>query len=155
MRDSIACNNIYVPETEKDTKDTALWVRLPTVQVSKSELKLDHLPIDQRHSLTNLLKDYSTMFSDIPGRTSLAVHTIRLKPGTKPIRLQPYTANPIKREIIKREIEDMLKMGIIWESSSPWALPILLVEKPDQLIRFTIDFRRVNAVSDLDAFPLS
>ena len=57
-------------------------------------------------------------------------------------------------ELIKREIDDMLKLGIIRESTSAWSSPILLVEKPDKSQRFCTDCRKVNAHSELDSFPL-
>jgi hypothetical protein len=48
----------------------------------------------------------------------------------------------------------MLQMGIIKESVSNWASPIILVDKPDGSVRFVIDYRKVNAISENDAFPL-
>jgi len=48
----------------------------------------------------------------------------------------------------------MLEMGIIKEGTSNWASPIILVDKPDGSVRFTIDYRKINAISENDAFPL-
>jgi hypothetical protein len=90
----------------------------------------------------------------MPGKTSLCTHKIEIKPGTRPIRMSPYRANPEKAELIRKELDLMTKMGVIEDSNSPWASPVVLIPKPDGSIRFCIDYRRVNDVTEPDAFPL-
>ena len=48
----------------------------------------------------------------------------------------------------------MLKKDVIKSSTSPWASPIVLVRKKDWSSRFCIDYRKVNAVTQKDAYPL-
>lgn len=110
--------------------------------------------INSSPSVGKLMDEYADIFNDKPGRTNLAVHSINLKPNVNPIRQQPYRANPLKMQAIKKEIDDMLSLGVIRESSSPWSSPILLVDKPDGSVRFCVDYRKVNAVSNLDSFPI-
>ncbi|KAJ1080474.1 hypothetical protein NDU88_000673, partial [Pleurodeles waltl] len=52
------------------------------------------------------------------------------------------------------EIEKMLDLGIIEPSQIPWCSPVVSVPKPDGSIRFYIDFRQVNSVSQFDTYPL-
>lgn len=71
-----------------------------------------------------------------------------------PIHQRPYRTPLRKRKLIEEEIKCMLKDGIIRPSSSPWASPVTLVPKKDGTTRFCIDFRRLNAVTKKDKYPL-
>jgi len=127
----------------------------PSVTDVDTSFKLDHLSSGQRKELNVVLKKYQAIFSDKPGRTGLCTHAIELLPGTKPIRSAPYRVNPQKAELIQQELQLMLEMGVIVESNSAFASPIVLVPKPDGSIRFCTDFRRLNAVTVPDAFPMA
>ena len=87
------------------------------------------------------------------GHTDLV--TFKINTGNaKPIR-QQYRRLPLeKREAERTEIKRMLAKNIIEESSSPWASPICLVSKPDGSVRFCVDYRKLNEVTEKDAFPL-
>ena len=85
--------------------------------------QLDHLSEDQRQVLSQLLNEFNSVFSDQPGRTTLASHHIELKPGSKPVRQSPYRVNPQKADLIHEEINKMKEMGVIEDSCSDWASP--------------------------------
>ena len=126
----------------------------PCATDTDTDFVLSHLEPERREQLQQLLSSFTDIFQDRPGRTSLCSHSIELQPDTKPIRLSPYRVNPHKAELIRRELDLMIDMGVIEESNSPWASPVVLVPKPDGSIRFCTDFRRLNSVTVPDAYPM-
>ena len=48
----------------------------------------------------------------------------------------------------------MLEMGEIEESNSAWCSPIVLVDNKSGTVRFCVDYRKVNEVSQYDAYPI-
>lgn len=58
------------------------------------------------------------------------------------------------QEIIDDEVSKMLAQGVIEESASPWSSPVVIVEKKNNKYRFCIDFRKINDVTEKDAYML-
>ena len=48
----------------------------------------------------------------------------------------------------------MLKEGIIESATSPWSSPIVLINKKDKSLHLCVDYRKLNAVSEGDAYPM-
>ena len=87
------------------------------------------------------------------GRCNLAQHSIDTGP-VKPVRQLPYSNAWKQREIIQKEVSEMLEDGVISPSISPWASPVVLVIKPDKTWRFCVDYRRLNALTQVPVYPL-
>ena len=86
--------------------------------------------------------------------TNAIKHRIQIRQDAEPIkqRMRPV---PFKyKEEFTKQIREMVEHKIIRPSTSSWCSPINLVKKPDDTIRVTQDFRKVNAVTIKDAFPL-
>ena len=108
---------------------------------------------EQSAELRHLLEQYKDTLQDKPGRTRVAEHVIDT--GTaKPVKLSPYRLPYAYRDLVQKELKEMVKDGIATTSNSEWASPIVLVPKKDGGIRFCVDYRRLNAVSAADCYPM-
>lgn len=72
-----------------------------------------------------------------------------------PIRVRQYPFLLNVHEMVEKEIEAMLLMGVIKRSRSPYNAPVVMVKKPYGTSRFCIDFRRLNdrLVADSEPIP--
>ena len=66
----------------------------------------------------------------------------------------PYRLPHAYWEEVKQELKAMLAEGVIEPSQSDWASPIVLVRKKDGSIRLCVDYRKLNAQSKVDAYPM-
>ena len=60
------------------------------------------------------------------GHLDHAIH-IRLKPRAKEISLPPFHASPANREVIDKQMDKWIQLGIIEPSKSPWAAAAFIV----------------------------
>ena len=88
----------------------------------------EELTADQRKQLTDLLEEYSDMFTDVPGVTHLVEFDIDTS-DAKPIYTRPYPIPHKFREDTQKEIDQLLKDGIIIESDSEWCSPVVIAQK--------------------------
>ncbi|GET61786.1 retroviral-like aspartic protease 1 [Rhizophagus irregularis DAOM 181602=DAOM 197198] len=120
------------------------------------EIKYKDLEKLQEKELKDLVKEYEDIciYGDKKiSKTNIVKCNIRLKDET-PINQKAYRESTENREIIKREIDKMLKEEIIQESCSPWSSPVVIVNKKTGDKRFCIDFRKINQMTITDAYPL-
>ena len=111
------------------------------------------LTASQQQELQQLLLEFPDMAGEKLGRTTAVQHEIDVE-GATPIRQQAYRLPEARKEIVKKELDKMLDQGIVKPSHSPWASPIVLVEKNDGDVRFCVDYRKLNQVSKFDAYPM-
>ena len=119
-------------------------------------LPVTKLSRDQTSQLRSLVDEFSDVFalSDAElGCTGLIKHCIDTG-SHPPIKQQPYRTPIIRRAVVSRMVDNMREQGIIKPSVSPWASPIVLVPKKDGTYRFCVDYRRLNAATKKDVYPL-
>jgi hypothetical protein len=109
---------------------------------------------NERAACNDLLGKYSDLFENSGPSTPLAEHSIETVTSA-PVSVPPCRLIPQKKDFLKREIEELIEMGIVEECDSLWAAPVVLVPKPDGTLRLCVDYRKLNAVTVPDAYPCS
>ena len=139
---------------EKD--HVSLDIQTPVIQrkqTYKDVLVNPELSHIEKEHINELLRTYDDVLSDVPGRTDVIKHKIKLTSDV-PIKQKPYPIPFKSKDIVEDEIKSLLEQGIIEPSNSPYSSPIVLVKKKDGTIRFAIDFRKLNAITVFDATPI-
>ena len=116
----------------------------------------ENLKDEEKEQLVALLELYSDVIANDEqdvGCTSVLQHSIDTGTAT-PIRQQVHRLSLPAKDVVKKLLQDMLKKHVITPSTSPWASPIVLVQKKDVSTRFCVYYRKVNSVTRKDAYPI-
>ncbi|KAM2922713.1 hypothetical protein COP2_039036 [Malus domestica] len=136
------------------------------------------LTTQEEEKLVRVLKEFKSALgwtlTDIKGIShTTCMHHIFLEEGAKPTREAQRCLNPPMMEVVKKEIIKLLDCGVIYPiSDSHWVSPIQCVPKKsgvtvvenaeNELVpmriqtgwRVCIDYRKINATTRKDHFPL-
>ena len=104
-----------------------------------------------------LLEEYQYLFAlnlKELGRTSLVQHEITLS-DDKPFKERYRRIPPHQYEEVWKHLQEMLAVGAIQKSTSPWASPVVLVCEKDGSLQFCIDLRKLNnqTIKDAQSLP--
>ena len=101
--------------------------------------------------LAEVINQYREVFSDVLNKTNLIEHDVDVG-DSAPIKQHPYRISPMKKQLLDKEVNYMLKNDIIEESQSNWSSPCIMVPKHDSGFRFCTDFIKVNDKTKSDSF---
>lgn len=73
---------------------------------------------------------------------------------TPPINRPPYRMSPKELDELRRQLKELLDLGLIEPSTSPWGAPVLFVRKKDGSMRMCIDYRALNKATIRNTCPL-
>eukprot|EP00741_Cyanophora_paradoxa_P023799 tig00021621_g22988.t1 len=113
----------------------------------------------ERAELEALLKRYSCAFADSVTATEGTAnllhyeHVIRLT-SRLPVFTPPRRVSPHAEAFARAEIKRLLELGLIQPSQAAYGSPVVLAPKKDGTWRFCVDYRRLNAITERDVFPL-
>ena len=138
------------------TDSSDVCSQMPSISATETAQQVrinPSLPETQQQELQGLLAEFPDVLTDVPGKTKVSEHDIKLS-SNEPFHKKPYPIPHALRQTVEQEVESMLKMDIIEPSESPYASPIVLIDKKDGSKRFCIDFRALNRLTVFDAEPL-
>ena len=118
-------------------------------------LDKEYLKPEEIQRIKELIDSYQDIFSknDEDLGLSIFTHKIKLTDET-PIKSRPYRVPYMQLKEVEKHIDQMLRMGVIRKSESPWASPIVMVRKQDGTLRFCVDFRKINERTIKDSYPM-
>ena len=109
---------------------------------------LEHLPV---------VKEFADVFPEellgMPPKRELEF-TIDLKPGTESIARMPYRMSTPELQELKMQLKELLDLGLIRPSVSPWGAPVIFIRKKDGSWRLCIDYRQLNKATIKNQYPL-
>ena len=144
------------PPIEEDTVDDENLLELHGCIPKETYLDVQYgqdLAQEQIGELKALVNEFGHVFSDVPGNTDLISHRIKLT-SEEPVRSKPYPIPYNIRDELKKDIAEMVKLGVIRKSESPYAAPVVIVRKKDGSNRVCIDFRKLNKLTVFDPEPM-
>jgi len=111
--------------------------------------------VSQKSIFADLLEEFQDIFSEqiVAGNCDIVQHEIKLL-DSHPIKQAPRRIPIDKRAEVDEIIREMKYQGVIEKSFSPWVSPAVLVKKKDGTLRFCVDYRKLNAVTVKDSYPL-
>lgn len=141
-------------ERQPDINTSLMTISASSAQQSKDTIESKK---GQGHpKLQQLIDQYQHLFLEpttLPPNKSCD-HHISLVLGALPVNVKPYKYAPQQKNEIEKQVDEMLKSGIIQHSVSPFASLVLLVKKKDGSWRFCVDYRHLNAITVKNKHPL-
>lgn len=106
--------------------------------------------------ISELLQRFSDVFAEPEGLPPVRAfdHEIPLQPGALPTYTRPYRIPHKQRNEMEHQVKKLLASRVIRESQSPYAAPAILVAKKDTTWRLCQDFRKLNALTVKNKFPI-
>jgi hypothetical protein len=107
--------------------------------------------------IIKVVSEFQDVFSeDLPGMPPerKVEFAIDLLLGTTPISKRAYRVSGPELVELKKQIDELSEKGYIRPSTSPWATPVLFVEKKDGIRKMCIDYRALNEVTIKNKYPL-
>ena len=150
--DSLEVNTSNAKNTEPYVFNDGSTYQLPTgLCISQCQLTDDEkdkvVKLIQKHDSTFSKDDFDVgLCTKIPHRIQLSDK----QPVTLPYRRIP----PHQLSEVRDLLQKLADQGVIRQSKSPYASPVVLVKKKDGSLRMCIDYRQLNAKTVKDSFPL-
>ncbi|CAK1599244.1 unnamed protein product [Parnassius mnemosyne] len=110
---------------------------------------------NNRERLLEILTKYSDFFLSGTATTTVKDSEMHIKLTTDvPVYYRPYKLSHGEKLKVRTIVKDLLDKGIIRESDSEYASPILLVKKKDGSDRMVVDYRALNRITVKTRYPL-
>lgn len=131
-----------------------------TPEIDPSLLDFDINPAltsEQKTIMHEMLARLKQVFSTNPLKTPTSApgveHEIHLTDPV-PIKQKAYRLPLTKKQVVSETVKKLQAQHLVVPSNSPWSSPVVLVPKQGGSWRMCIDYRKVNAKTRKDAYPI-
>ncbi|GBG76756.1 hypothetical protein CBR_g22972 [Chara braunii] len=140
-------------------------VRTPSVEftplsrVDADAEELARYTADLEPAVCDLIREYHDVFPSsfsyvgIPPMRDVE-HSIQLVPDYRVHHQAPYRLSIPEASELKRQLEELLRLGFIKPSNSPWGAPVFFARKADETLRLCIDYRGLNRYTVKNSYPM-
>lgn len=161
---------IDIPEQTVDVFENILCIDVYNFQfdsltlystqcIARGQIQVDNmydtdLQGDDQVQLHSLLEKFSHCFDD---QVRLGKCNVSMKielTSEVPFYYRPYRMSIKEQEIVRDIISDLINKDIIEPSESPYASPVILVQKKNGDYRMCVDYRQLNRLTKKDRYPL-
>ncbi|GBG59817.1 hypothetical protein CBR_g54919 [Chara braunii] len=114
---------------------------------------------DLEPAVRDLIREYHDVFPSsflYAGILSMhdVEHSIQLVPDYRVHHQAPYRLSIPEATELKRQLEELLRLGFIKPRNSPWGAPVLFARKADVTLRLYIDYRGLNRYTVKNSYPM-
>ncbi|GBG63373.1 hypothetical protein CBR_g37731 [Chara braunii] len=114
---------------------------------------------DLEPAVRDLIREYHDVFTSSFSYASIppmrdVEHSIQLVPDYRIHHQASYRLSIPKATEHKHQLEELLRLGFIKPSNSPWGAPILFARKADGTLRLCIDYRGLNRYMVKNNYPM-
>ena len=110
---------------------------------------------DEQQKLSEFINKFPDVFSPELGKCRKLKVKIHLKDGSKPVFSMPRRCPFAMRRAVQNELERLVKMNVLESVDySEWAVPIVVVSKPNGSVRICGDFKVLNQQLQVDQHPI-
>jgi len=149
--------------SEMDDDNTCSYVAEVRTPDPREPMTIDDIKVDvsvtteQRGELITLVNQYRDVFAKTLnelGCTDVVKMEIVETPDSAPVSAKPYRTSPSDRLLISKILLEWKSAGIISDSTSSYASPVLLVNKASGEKRLCVDYRKLNQQTVMHPFPM-
>ncbi|GBG59358.1 hypothetical protein CBR_g38386 [Chara braunii] len=114
---------------------------------------------DLEPAVRDLIREYHDVFPSLFSYAGIppmrdVEHSIQLVPDYCVHHQAPYRLSILEVTELKRQLEELLRLGFIKPSNSPWGAPVLFARKADGTLRLCIDYRGLNRYTVKNNYPM-
>jgi hypothetical protein len=154
---SLSCDNGTVKLVSLSGEEVLVELVLSRPRKGSHHQVTAHIEGIEPSKAINVVSEFPDVFpEELPGMPPerKVEFAIELIPGITPISKRAYRVSGPELVELKKQIDELLEKSYIRPSTSPWAAPMLFVEKKDGTKRMCIEYRSLNEVTVRNKYPL-